>query len=132
MGGDINNRDYCTCEPRDEEIIFSETWEELYIKYDKRLSLLNPPFNPDSVSKDFCDYLFEKKTLIKFGKEYKCGFIGRINENIVIYLEENSTIIKDDNNKLLTIDSIDFIPGRLYYYFYPIPKTTESITVSVL
>ena len=77
--------------------------------YDKRLRLLNTPFNPEIFSKDFCEYLFEKKTLAKLGKGYMCGFSGTINENIVTQLRENSTIIKDVD-KILPSDTLDFIP----------------------
>ena len=45
---------------------------------------MNTLFDPNFISKDFCDHLFEKETLLKYGKGYKCGFLGRINEIIVI------------------------------------------------
>ena len=34
-------------------------------------------------------------------------------------------------DEILTQETIDFIPGRLYYLFCPIPKTTKSLTISV-
>ena len=92
---------------------------------------MNTPFDPDIASKDFCEYLFENETLLKFGIGFKCGFIGRINEKIVIYLGENSTIIKEDD-KILTTDAINFNLGKLYYYFCPIPKTRQSLSVVVV
>ena len=56
--------------------------------------------------------------------------MGAFNENIVIKLGENSTIIKE-NSKILATDSIDFISGKLYYYLCPIPKSTVSLTIDV-
>ena len=44
---------------------------------------------------------------------------------------ENSTMIKK-KDEILTQDTIDFIPGRLYYFFCSIPKTTKSINIGVI
>ncbi len=82
------------------------------------------------ISKEFCDYLFNITTLNKFGKGYKCGFEGKINENIVIKLGENSTLIKK-GFEILEKDTIEFIPGRLYYLFCSMPKTTKDLLISV-
>ena len=79
-GGSKISRDYCTCEPRDEKAVFSQNWEEIYIIYDKRLKLYNTPFETNTPSKDFCEYIFEKITLAKLGVGYKCGFYGRFDD----------------------------------------------------
>ncbi len=44
-GGDINKVDNCTCEPRDEYGVISETWEKIYIIYDRRLILMDTQVN---------------------------------------------------------------------------------------
>jgi hypothetical protein len=34
-------------------------------------------------------------------------------------------------NEILDFDFIEFIPGTLYYYFCPIPKTTKDLKINV-
>ncbi len=74
--------------------------------------------------------MFNKTSINKFGIGYKCGFEGVINENIVIKLGENSTLLKKGLD-ILKKDEIEFIPEKLYYFFCPVPKTTKDLLINV-